>query len=72
MSLLSSDDSLEVFRLVVDQAPDAIIFADGQGMIQVWNNAAADVFGYPRVEVIDRSLLAKRWLPGTQSTGESP
>lgn len=28
MSLLGSDDSLEVFRLIVGQAPDAIIFAD--------------------------------------------
>ncbi len=25
-------------------------------MIQVWNNAAADIFGYPRDEVIGRSL----------------
>ena len=56
MSLSSSDDSLEIFQLIVDQAPDAIIFADRQGMIQVWNNAAADCFGYPRDEVIGRSL----------------
>lgn len=56
MSLSSSDDSLEIFRLIVDQAPDAIIFADRQGMIQVWNNAAADIFGQPRDEVIGRSL----------------
>ena len=56
MSLSSSDDSLEVFHLIVDQAPDAIIFADRQGVIQVWNNAAADLFGYPADEVIGRSL----------------
>jgi PAS domain-containing protein len=43
MSLSSNDCSLEIVRLVVDQAPDGIIFADRQGMIQVWNNAAADV-----------------------------
>jgi PAS domain S-box-containing protein len=56
MSLSTSDDNLEVFRLIVDQGPDAIIFADRQGMIQVWNNAAADLFGYPADEVIGRSL----------------
>ncbi len=56
MSLSSSDCSLEIVRLVVDQAPDGIIFADRQGMIQVWNNAAADIFGHPRDEVIGRSL----------------
>ncbi len=56
MSLSSSDDSLEAFRLIVDQAPDAIIFADRQGIIQVWNNAARDMFGYAPDEVIGRSL----------------
>jgi PAS domain S-box-containing protein len=56
MSLSSSDDSLEVFRLIVEQAPDAIIFADRKGVIQVWNNAAASVFGYVPDEVIGQSL----------------
>jgi len=56
MSLSSSDANLDVFRLIVDQAPDAIIFADRQGMIQVWNSAAADLFGYPADEVTGRSL----------------
>jgi PAS domain S-box-containing protein len=56
MSLPSNDSNLEVYRLVVDQAPDAIIVADRQGMIQVWNNAAVDLFGYPPDEAIGRSL----------------
>ena len=56
MSFSISDSNLEVFRLVVDQAPDAIIFADRQGMIQVWNKAAADLFGFPADEVIGLSL----------------
>jgi PAS domain S-box-containing protein len=56
MSLSSNDSNLEAFRLIVDQAPDAIIFADRQGMIQVWNHAAAELFGYPLDEVVGRSL----------------
>ncbi len=56
MSFSISDSNLEVFRLVVDQAPDAIIFADRQGMIRVWNKAAADLFGFPANEAIGRSL----------------
>jgi PAS domain S-box-containing protein len=56
MSFSISDSNLEVFRLVVDQAPDAIIFADRQGMIQVWNKAAADLFGFSANEVIGLSL----------------
>jgi PAS domain S-box-containing protein len=56
MSFLISDSNLDVFRLVVDQAPDAIIFADRQGMIQVWNKAAADLFGFHADEAIGLSL----------------
>lgn len=58
MSVSNSDNNLEVFRLIVDQAPDAIIFADRQGLLQVWNNAATALFGYARDEVIGRSLDA--------------
>ena len=56
MSFSISDSNLEVFHLVVDQAPDAIIFADLQGMIQIWNKAADDLFGFPADEVIGLSL----------------
>src|SRR6185295_828141 len=56
MGVSISDSNLEVFRLVVDQAPDAIIFADRQGLIQVWSKAAADLFGFPADEVIGLSL----------------
>jgi PAS domain S-box-containing protein len=56
MSFSSSNSTLEVFRLMVDQAPDAVIFADRQGAIQVWNKAAADLFGYSPNEVVGQSL----------------
>ena len=56
MNASIGDSNLEVFRLLVDQAPDAIIFADRQGMIQVWNKAAADLFGFPADEAIGLSL----------------
>jgi PAS domain S-box-containing protein len=52
----NSDDKLELFPLIVEQAPDAIIFADVQGVIRVWNNAAMDLFGYRSDEAIGRSL----------------
>jgi PAS domain S-box-containing protein len=52
----SSTDNLELFRLVVEQAPDGIIFADCEGVVQVWNNATADLFGYLPEEAIGRTL----------------
>jgi PAS domain S-box-containing protein len=45
-----------LFRLVLEQAPDAIIFADREGVIQVWNSAAAELFGYLPEEAVGRSL----------------
>ncbi len=46
----------EFFRLIVDQAPDVIIVADRQGLIRVWNRAAADLFGFHPDEAIGRTL----------------
>ncbi len=46
----------EFFRIIVDQAPDAIIVADRQGLIRVWNHAAADLLGFRPDEAIGRSL----------------
>jgi len=45
-----------VFQAVVEQAPDAIIFADRAGAIRVWNRAAEIVFGYAAAEVLGGSL----------------
>lgn len=50
------DLNQELFRLLVEQAPDAIIFADREGTIRVWNESAAALFGYAPDEVIGRSL----------------
>ena len=54
--MLSSADSLDLFRLVVEQAPDAIIFSDREGVIRIWNSAAAELFGYLPEEAVGRTL----------------
>src|SRR5438045_29367 len=41
---------------LVDQAPDAVVFSDADGVIRVWNEAAAAVFGYARDEAIGQRL----------------
>ena len=33
-------------HLLLDQAPDAVIFADREGVIRVWNQAAESIFGF--------------------------
>ena len=54
--MLSGADSLDLFRLVVEQAPDGIIFADRQGVIQIWNSAAVELFGFRPEEAVGRTL----------------
>lgn len=41
---------------LVEQAPDAVIYADMEGKVRLWNPAAADMFGYSADEAIGQSL----------------
>jgi PAS domain S-box-containing protein len=41
---------------IVEQAPDAVIFAGTDGLIQVWNTAATEMFGFPAAEAMGQSL----------------
>src|SRR5262249_49604447 len=54
--MLASADNLDLFRLVVEQAPDGIIFTDQEGVIQIWNSAAAELFGYLPEEPVGRPM----------------
>jgi PAS domain S-box-containing protein len=41
---------------IVEQAPDAIIVADRDGAIRLWNGGAHAIFGYPAQEAVGQSL----------------
>jgi PAS domain S-box-containing protein len=41
---------------IVEKAADAIIFADEEGIIRLWNAGAEDIFGYPAEEALGQSL----------------
>lgn len=41
---------------IVEKAADAIIFADRDGIIRLWNAGAEAIFGYAAEEVLDQSL----------------
>lgn len=40
----------------VRDAPDAIIYADAQGLIQFWNRSAVRIFGYSEAEALGKTL----------------
>ena len=46
----------ELHRRIVAEAPDAIIYADREGLIRLWNPSAETVFGYAAEEALGQSL----------------
>jgi PAS domain S-box-containing protein len=51
--------SLSTDRLcqqIVAEAKDAIIFADRQGLIRLWNRGAEEIFGHPADAALGQSL----------------
>jgi PAS domain S-box-containing protein len=51
----AADQSLDHASLV-KQAPDAMIFADLEGIIRVWNPAAERIFGFAAADAIGKDL----------------
>jgi PAS domain S-box-containing protein len=47
---------VDVYRRIVEQTTDAIIFADREGLIRIWNQGAETVFGYPAKDILGESL----------------
>jgi PAS domain S-box-containing protein len=41
---------------ITEQNPDAVIYADNEGIIRVWNAAAERIFGYPAREALGEDL----------------
>ncbi len=62
-------------------APDAIIYADAQGLIQFWNRSAERIFGFSEAEalgqtldiIIPESLRGRHWqgYRATMQTGNT-
>jgi PAS domain S-box-containing protein len=56
---MTADDGMDLTalkKLLVEQGPDAVILADRDGVIRVWNAAAESVFGFSASEAIGQSL----------------
>jgi PAS domain S-box-containing protein len=43
-------------RTLICEAPDAIIFADAEGVIRFWNRGAERIFGFAETEALGQSL----------------
>ena len=49
-------DVVILHEAIVQQAPDAVILVDRDGMIRVWNRSAEAIFGHAASEVIGANL----------------
>lgn len=45
-----------IFQNILEQIPEALIFADAEGIIQIWNKSAERIFGFTAEETLGRSL----------------
>jgi PAS domain S-box-containing protein len=52
----SADDPLPLYKFLVEQVPDALIFADRDGVIRTWNRGAETLFGFDAKEAVGKSL----------------
>ncbi|MBI5069150.1 MAG: PAS domain S-box protein [Deltaproteobacteria bacterium] len=46
----------ELSRLIVEGTPDAILYADRDGRIRLWNAGAERIFGFTAAEAVGQSL----------------
>ena len=46
----------QLHQLIVLQAPDAILYADAEGIIRLWNRGAERIFGVPADQAFGQSL----------------
>ena len=53
---MSAEMQDAVYRRIVEQTTDAVIFADREGLIRIWNRGAEAVFGFPAAEALGQSL----------------
>ena len=45
-----------LFRRIVEEMPEAVIFADREGVVRLWNSGATTLFGYSADEALGQSL----------------
>jgi PAS domain S-box-containing protein len=53
---MKESDKNALCRQIVETVGDAVIFADRDGIIRLWNRAAEGIFGYTEAEAVGQSL----------------
>lgn len=46
----------EIYKHIISQSPDAVLYSDRDGIIRLWNQGAERIFGFSSQEAIGQSL----------------
>ena len=49
-------DTEMIYQQIIENSQDAILFADRDGIIELWNSGAEEIFGYKKEEARGKSL----------------
>jgi PAS domain S-box-containing protein len=50
--------TLQLFQALVEQSPDAMVYAGREGAVLIWNRAAEALFGHTAAEIVGSSMDA--------------
>jgi PAS domain S-box-containing protein len=56
VSAMATSPHVWLCQQIVDNTQDAVIFADREGIIRLWNTGAETIFGYTAAEAMGQSL----------------
>ena len=46
----------ELFKAITDEAPDAVIWADAEGVMRYWNRGAEELFGWTAEQALGQTM----------------
>lgn len=50
------DNENHLYRLIAEGVPDAVVYADREGVIRLWSSGAERMFGFTAAEAVGQSL----------------
>jgi PAS domain S-box-containing protein len=62
------EEATQRLEAVIEACPDPVIALNDEGSIQLWNNAAGDLFGYQRESVLGNSIRSLDLHDGNQQS----